>query len=159
MMARNPSRKDWLHGVSWVPIRQELLQHPAWRRRPIALARILERLEIEHMRHAGKENGALFVTFDQFVAFGISRKFVHPMLKLGEALGLLQVIQTDNWIGDVRPPNAYRLCYLPEKGKKAPTDEWSFLDEDGVLARLAAHKATTTRRNEAPAEIEAMESA
>lgn len=156
MTARNPSRKDWLHGVSWIPIRQELLQSPAWRHRPIPLARLLERLEIEHMRHAGKENGALFVSFDQFVAAGISRKFVRPMLQLGSALGLLEVIQADNWIGDVRPPNAYRLCYLPAKGQKAPTDEWSFLDDAKVEAIFAARKVVKEQESIEP---QAMESA
>lgn len=141
MMQRNPSRKSYLNGEGFIPHRIELLTSPAWRKRPRPLATILERLEIEHMRHAGKENGNLHVSYDQFAAFGVSRRAINPSLKIGVAIGLVEVIQSDAWEGDVRSPNRYRLTYVPAKGKLAPTDEWSFLDDPRVTAVLAAMKA------------------
>lgn len=141
MKQRNTSRKSYLTGEGWIPHRQEMLTSPSWRKRPKALIKLLDRMEIEHLRHGGKENGHFIVTYDQFVEFGVTRKVIKPMLRLGAALGLLQVIQDENWMGDVRQPNRYRLTYLPAKGQKAPSDEWSFLEADQVTAILAAYKA------------------
>jgi len=126
MSPRNPSRRGWMNedGGGWVAHRLSLLTSPAWQRRPRPLVKIMDRLEIEHLRHAGNENGNLCVSYDQFVAFGVSRKAIKPALELGEALGLLEIVRVENWEGSHRPPNLFRLCYLPAKGKKAPTDEW-----------------------------------
>ena len=88
------------------------------------LMRILERLEIEHVRHAGQENGHLYVSYSQFVEAGLSRKAIKENLEIGELLGLLEVIINDQWVGYIRQPNTYRLTYLPAKGRRAPTDEW-----------------------------------
>lgn len=127
-------RRSWLDDTEggWIAHRLHLVMSPAWRLAPIPLRRVLERLEIEHMRHAGKENGRLVVSYDQFVKFGVSRKAIRGALELGERLGLLEVRQTHEWVGDVRPPNQYRLTYVPEKDRKAPTDEWASLAEEKV---------------------------
>ncbi len=92
------------------------------------------------MLHGGAENGRLHVTYGQFVGAGVSRKDVHRALELGQALGLLSVIRSDDWIGDVRQPNAYRLTYVPESGKKAPTDEWSFIEKAEVDALIVEYQ-------------------
>lgn len=97
----------------------------AWKARPVPLWRILERLEEEHMRHGGQENGNLFVSYKQFVDAGVSKKTIRQMIDVGVALGLLEVMDNSNkWRGDVRPPASYRLTYIPAKGAKVPTDEW-----------------------------------
>ena len=137
MRQRNPSSGTYLSEGQWIPHRLELLTSPAWRHRPRPLAKILERLEIEHLFHAGKENGELIVTYDQFVAFGISRRAVYPSLAIGQQLGLIAVSHDEKWGGEIRPPNRYRLTYVPAKGKKAPTDEWKYLSLERVQASIS----------------------
>lgn len=142
---QNPMRRSWLDdtGGGWIAHRLQLVMSPPWRLAPMPLRRVLERLEIEHMRHAGKENGHLVVSYDQFVKFGVSRKAIRGALELGERLGLLEVRQSNNWIGDIRQPNEYRLTYVPEKDRKAPTDEWNGLTEDQVKVIVGGKHSKT----------------
>ena len=89
--ARNPMRRTWLddYDGGFVPHRMGLIMSPAWHLRPKTLGKILERLEIEHLRHGGKENGNLTVSYEQFVDYGISKKGIRQALDIGVALGLL----------------------------------------------------------------------
>lgn len=140
--AQNPLRRSWLDDSDggWIPHRLKLLVSPAWRHRPIPLAKILERIEIEHMRHAGRENGHLIVSYDQLVEHGVSRRTIRGSIDLGVALGLLEVRQSGEWAGDVRTPNMYRLTYLPEKDRKAPTDEWEGIENDKASVLIAEYQ-------------------
>lgn len=140
------SKKGWLSGQSFVPHRLELVVSFPWRKRPIPLMRIIERLEIEDMRHAGGENGNLYVSYTQFVAYGISRSAIRPMLDLGVEIGLIAIIQAENWVGDLRPENAYRLTYLPAKGQKAPSDEWRYVTDERVAKAVKIAKALVNGR-------------
>lgn len=134
-------KQSWL--TAWVAHRLELLISPPWQLAPRPLRRMLERLEIEHLRHGGQNNGELFVSYGQFVKAGISRRMIKPVQRLGVDLGLIEVTQ-DAQLGegsDIRPPNAYRLTYVPAKGKKAPTDEWKSITEDRAITMIEAFKA------------------
>ena len=139
-----------------MPHRLELLISPAWRAAPRPLRNILERIEIEHLRHGTMANGELYVSYLQLVEFGVSKRSIKPALELGRKLGLLEVIQeADNHLSDIRAANAYRLTYVPAKGKAAPSDEWKNITEDRAKALLDAYKfedkaaASATKRRAA----------
>jgi len=100
---------------------------------------MLERLEVEHLRHGGHKNGELFVSYSQFVKAGISRKSVRRTQQLGVDLGLLDVIYAEG-AGDIRSPNAYRLTYVPAKGKAAPSDEWKSITSERASALVEAYR-------------------
>ena len=130
-----------------------MLLSAAWQHSPRPLKRILERLEIEHLRHGAQNNGELFVSFGQLVAYGLSRRSIRPTLQLGEALGLLQVTRPHENFSDIRPPNAYRLTYVEAKGSSgAPSDEWKSVSVETALSLVARFKseekaaATATRK-------------
>ena len=139
-------RRSWLDESEggWIAHRLRLLMSPAWQHRPRPLCSILERIEIEHMRHAGKENGHLVVTYDQFVAYGVSRRVVVHAIACGVRLGLLEVRQTHEMVRNIKAPNEYRLTYVPEKDRKAPTDEWA-----GVTALEAENAAAAFKSDQA----------
>lgn len=155
---KNPMRQSWLgegETEGWVAHRLELLLSPAWRARPIPLCRILERLEVEHMRHAGKENGGLCVSYAQFVASGVSRRAIRPAIAAGERLGLLCVTVAGDGVRPARakatadhiePPNVYRLTYLPERGKRAPSDEWAGITDDLAEAAVSEFRNSTGKQ-------------
>lgn len=132
-------KRAWL--TAFVPHRLELLLSPAWRLAPRPLRNLLERLEIEHLRHGGFKNGELYVGYSAFVEHGISRRSIKPVLTLGKSLGLLEVIYTEVSSGDVRPPNAYRLTYVPAKGKSGPSDEWKTVTADRAKSLVDGFKA------------------
>jgi hypothetical protein len=99
---------------------------------------LLERLEIEHLRHGGMNNGELYVAYSQFVAANISRRKIGSTLDLGVQLGLIEVTRPQEHTGDLRAPNAYRLTYLPAKSAH-PTDDWKRVTEERAAALVGAY--------------------
>jgi hypothetical protein len=93
-----------------------LLESEAWRGRSIHLVRVLDRLELEHLAHAGKENGYLQVTYDDFVKYGISRRLIRPAIEEGIIRGLILITHQGGYSGDGRQDaSMYQLTYLPSK--------------------------------------------
>jgi len=110
----------------WVMHRMAMLESAAWRSLTLAARLVLDRLEIEHMRHYGKRNGNLIVTYDQFLAHtGRKRRhLVAAAIKQLEQLGFLEIVERGKWnAGKDRRASRYRLTYLPTADKPA-TDEW-----------------------------------
>ncbi|MCV0394122.1 MAG: hypothetical protein K5872_22860 [Rhizobiaceae bacterium] len=108
----------------FVPHTLDLLQSASWAERTVPLMRILDRLEVEHLRHAGTRNNRLFVSYGQFVESGISRRAIAPALTLGEELGLLKIVRPSaSYGGIIRPPTAYGLTYAPDATGNT-TNEW-----------------------------------
>jgi hypothetical protein len=138
---KGEKKRRWLS--QFVPHRLEMLLHPAWQKAPRPLRKVLERLEIEHLRHGGYNNGELFVSYLQFVDCGVSKRSIRPTLQLGEDLGLIEVIQGHETVrSDIRPANSYRLTYVPARGKENPTDEWMRISSDQVDRLVVAFKAS-----------------
>jgi hypothetical protein len=145
MSDRSRHRRKWLN--CFIAHRLEMLLAPAWRNAPVPLRRILERLEIEYLRHGARNNGALYVAFSQFVSVGVSRRTIRPMLDLGMALGLMEVVRSQDALGDLRAPNAYRLTYVPAMTASLPTDEWRSISEERAVALVAQVRGGDEKKN------------
>jgi hypothetical protein len=141
-------RRSWLDDSEggWIAHRLTLVVSPPWRLRPKPLMTILERLEVEHMRHAGKENGNLCVSYDQLVEAGVSRKMIRAAENAGEALGLLAVKPSETLQGNIRGASEYRLTYVPEKGRRAPSDEWLDVSREKAEAIVAAFQKVAAQK-------------
>lgn len=147
------AKQRWLN--CWVPHRLEMLLSPAWQYAPRPLRRMLERLEIEHLRHGGLKNSELYVSFSQFVSCGVSKKAIAPMHRIGEALGLMEVIHhPEASAGVIRPANSYRLTYLPT-GKAAPTDEWKRIKTKEQVEAIVAREMPEKERHDRSTKQEA----
>jgi hypothetical protein len=120
---------------AFVPHLRDMLASPAWRALSLSGHRVLDRLEIEHMRHAGKDNGKLPVTFADLVTHGIGdRNAIAPAIRECVALGFIEVTQRGrSGNGTFRKPNRFRLTYLPTEGA-APTHDWHALKTDNDAA-------------------------
>jgi hypothetical protein len=93
---------------------------------PIA-ERMLLALEIECMRHGGKNNGKIIQTYDDFELHGIRRKSVNRVIKLLVQSGIIKKKSGRPGIGGYERPNLFWLTYWPTwKGRKCapPTNEW-----------------------------------
>jgi hypothetical protein len=119
------------HG--FVPHTPELLRSAAWRGRSIHAVRVLEYFELEHLAHAGKENGFLRATHRQLAAHGVSMRFIKPAIAENVARGLLKITHQGGYRGAGRlDPSRYQLTYLPWKFVPIagapeylePTNEW-----------------------------------
>jgi hypothetical protein len=121
-----------LAGHAWIPHTLELLTSPAWQALDRDGLRAITRLEIEHARHAGKENGRLKVIYDQFEEAGIQRKNIKRTLDWLCTLGLLAISHHGTFALGGDNASEYRVTYLPWKFEQAvgapvylqPTNEW-----------------------------------
>jgi hypothetical protein len=91
-----------------------------WALKPIEV-RILQVIEIEHMRHGAAENGNLIVTRRHLEKRGIPIKAIAPGLRALEVLGFIEITQRGTaGIGDHAQAHRFRLTYVQPN----PTDEW-----------------------------------
>jgi hypothetical protein len=68
-----------------------MLESPAYRVLSRAARMVLDRIEIEHMHHGGRENGNLPVTYNDFVVYGIHRHGISPAIRESQALGFIEI--------------------------------------------------------------------
>ena len=140
---------------------RELRESPAWRALPDNTRRVLDRLELEHLRHAGSENGNLPCTYSDFVEAGLRRASVSLAIRQCEALGFLQITRRGGRsISDVRRPSLYRLTYVVGRGKSdVPTDEWkriaSAADSAAALKRAACERNVDTQHAQTSKKLDA----
>jgi hypothetical protein len=114
---------------------EALLERPPSRRG----FQMLLRLALEHLAHAGTENGCLVVTRRQFTEQArISPQFVAPTKEELIELGWLVVEHDGQYAGGAkRDPNRYRLTCFKSKSFSAtgapvyfePTHEWQDVKE------------------------------
>ena len=121
-----PDDQPWC----WQP--RDLTTSPAWRARSINTVRLIDALLIDHMNHAGTENGNLLATFDQLVAWGASRSCLADAITEAEFLGLIRADHGGRWAG-TNEPSRYRLTWLYCLHDDTPaTNEWKHMTERGI---------------------------
>ena len=124
MARRNKPPKPGTIVGQFIAHRVAMLESDAWARLTFVARRVLDRLEIEHAHHGGKENGKLVCTYRDFELFGVRRPSIAAAIRLLVEVGLVEVThQGRGGNAEFRDPSRYRLTYLPTE-KKAPTDEW-----------------------------------
>jgi hypothetical protein len=107
----------------YVQHRRAMMESAAWRSLGLSARRILDGLEIEHMKKSGKHNGRLICPYKDFVNYGIRRKSIAPAIRQLCRCGLLEITQPGRWAHGGKNFATYRLTYLPTT-TAAPTDEW-----------------------------------
>lgn len=125
--ATGPIRTGKQAKVTWpfLPMPFELLESPAYRVLGLAERRVLDRIICEHGRHAGRVNGRLVVTYQDFEDYGIERHAIKPAIQVNVALGLIKVTQEGrSGVGEFRRPNMFELTFMPVMPMR-PTNEWS----------------------------------
>jgi hypothetical protein len=117
----------------WVWLTRELLSSNAWQTLSVNERRVIDRLLIEHMNHAGTMNGKLRVSHRQFITWGVTKNKVTPAIHGLEGRGLVRITAAET-NGDIRGYYQYRLTFLPADYKE-PTNEWrSFRAAGGGVA-------------------------
>ena len=90
----------------------ELLESPALRVLSRAAHLALIQIEIELRRHAGRCNGELIVTKQQFVEFGLHHHAVAPALRELQALNIIGIKHGRGGNAEFWQPNRFLLNYL-----------------------------------------------
>jgi hypothetical protein len=113
-----------------------MLDSPAYRALSLAAHRVLSRIELEHARHSGKDNGKLPVTFEQFEEI-TDRHSISPAQRELEALGFVKIKHGIAGNGAWRRPSLFRLTYRPCYRGTEPTDDWRRSKTDADAKRIA----------------------
>jgi hypothetical protein len=124
----------------WIKHRRSMLESPAWRMLPHLARQVVDAIELELMRHAGKDNGQLVVPYSDLAKYSVSRnpRALVQAVRQAEALGFVIILRGVGGIGAARQPNQYRLTYLLGQNGGPPSDEWTEIrSEEDALARLA----------------------
>jgi hypothetical protein len=127
----------------WVPHRRSMLESPAWRMLPYLARQLLSRIELEFMRHAGKDNGKLVATYDDLAKYALCQnpRAIAQAVRQAEALGFIIVTRGRGGRGATRQPNQFRLTYLQGQNGGPATDEWTEIrSEEDARGRLAGVK-------------------
>jgi len=147
MTKRSKSASNKIGG-QFAPRTIEMLRSPAMRILSLTGHRILNRLEIEHAHHGGRDNGRLPVTFADLVEYGITnRHLIGPGIRELCALGFVELTRPGrSGIGEHRSPNLFRITYLPADGK-APTNEWRPIQSIEEAEQIARKARGATRKS------------
>lgn len=133
---------------NFVTHRRIMRESPAWQALPDNARRVLDRIELEHMRHGGAENGYLPCTYNDFAANRIRRASVALAIRQCVELGFLEVMVKGYRAGaGFKVPSKYRLTYimgLTRSDYGRPTDEWAAIktpaDAEAALERARIDK-------------------
>jgi hypothetical protein len=105
----------------------------AWRLLPDNARRVLDRLELEHMRQGGAMNGELKCTYSDFEEAGLRRQSVALAIRQAAALGFVQITRKGyKTAAEFRVPSLYRLTYVYNADARLrgmPTNEWQRIAE------------------------------
>jgi hypothetical protein len=107
----------------WVWQTRELMTSDAWKYRSVNVARLIDFLEVEHMNHAGTENGNLIATHTQLVEWGVCKRLITEAIDEAIYLGLIRVKRGGRWAGK-NDASRFYLTYYADKFFSPPTNDW-----------------------------------
>jgi hypothetical protein len=128
----------------------DMLASPSYRALSLSGHRIWARIQIEHAKHGGQENGKLPVTYRDFEEFGVCMDAIGPGIREVEALGFIRVTEEGRaGNGEWRKPNKFALTHLPTVDNPKPTEDWKRIKtiEDAITIAAAARKAPKKKQN------------
>jgi hypothetical protein len=131
----------------WVWFTRNLMESPAWGALTAPARRVVDRILIEHMHHAGTENGELIVTYDNFEAFGVPRHSAKRAIAVAVALGLIDItFKGVRSHGSARRPSKYAITWLPRNDGTPASNRWKSITtkeqaETAVAAVFSMKKA------------------
>jgi hypothetical protein len=127
----------------------EMLESPAYRVLSLTAHRVLSRIEVEFGHHAGRDNGKLPVTYEQFVEYGMDRAGIAPAIRELEALGFLEVTERGcAGNADAGRPNLFRLTYRnAERVLSDGSHEWRRIKTMEEAKRVASKARATPPEN------------
>lgn len=114
MAKKSPNRSE-----QFVKHPRDLIESDAWRSMTINEHRFVERLEIDHLTHAGRENGKLRATYEQLEAFGIGRRLIARTCDSLQQKGIIDATK-----GGMRIATRYALTWLPLHDGSGPSNRW-----------------------------------
>jgi hypothetical protein len=107
---------------------------------------------VEHMHHAGTENGRLPVTYDDFERYGLRRKTIRFGITAAAALGFIDITEEGHaGAGDTRRAARYALTWVDRYDGAPRTNRWKAVETVADARRIveavrADHSAASDRK-------------
>ena len=119
----------------------------------ITARRVLDRLIAEHLKHGGRENGRLHVSYRQLAQWTRANDGnIPPALAELVDLGLLVITHGERVAGSPKiAPNVYRLTFFPDHEDAASTNEWRRWEPSRGAPPAAWNQAASRARKAAKA--------
>ena len=112
-------------GEPFVWFTRKMIESDAWRSLSIHARRVIDRVILEHMAHAGTENGNLAVTHADFTKFGVRKASTKIGIDQAIERGFIAITAKGRKSSGVdRWPTRYALSWLPLKDGTPPSNRW-----------------------------------
>jgi hypothetical protein len=108
----------WIHFFQ-AALMSPLLASEAWQALSTNARRFVDFLMIEHMNHAGTENGRLKATYGQLEAFGFHPSLITAAIAQAEDVGLVECHR-----GGMRVATTYTLTWFATDVHTPPSNKW-----------------------------------
>lgn len=144
----DPAQGPAVWSCKWSALGVDLMSSFAWRALSNEARRVIDRLIIEHAQQGGRSNGALAVTYKDFVLHGLRRESAMLGIAEAEALGLIARTSAGRraWGAHKGASATYRLTWLGAEDGRPPSNEWKRFQglreakDTGKIARAAIHQ-------------------
>ena len=131
-------------GEPFVWLTRELLTSAAWREMSVSTRRLIDFLMVEHMNHAGTNNGNLIATHEQLRKYGLSGNTIREAIEEAKFLGLISYRRGGRW-ALTNQPSRFRLTFQADINFNLPTNEW----KRRTAGAVATWKAARSRNRQA----------
>jgi hypothetical protein len=122
--------------LPWVWLTRDMMEAPAWCALPLIGRQALDRICLEHMTHAGKENGNLPVPHSDFIKYGVRPHSVKPALNMLIELGWVDQVSRGGIYGDLKRASRYGLTWLPRCDGTPASNRWRQIQTIGHARRI-----------------------
>jgi hypothetical protein len=121
---------EFIPADNYVRIWRSMLESPAYRALSLLARRVLARLELEHLRHGGRDNGRLICSYAQLMEYCCTTDKPGIANALYELKGAGFIDFKPGKVGPAsdRVPNEYRLTYIPVSDDTPATNDWAAIE-------------------------------
>lgn len=149
--------KRWKLEGQFIAHTLDMRESPGFRALTMPARRILDFLELEHLRHGGAENGNLLAPYAQLVTWGVTKRDIAPSIATLVRFGFIRRTEHGQRLGGRPNATRYALTWLPTADGQLPTEDFRKVSRSDVLKWEADRKlqaeAKRARKTLSPAKI------
>lgn len=138
--------KRWKLEGQFIAHTLDMRESPGFRALTMPARRVLDFLELEHLRHGGAENGSLMAPYAQLVTWGVTKRDIAPAIATLVQFGFIRRTEHGERLGGRPNATRYALTWLPTSDGALPTEDFrkvtraDVLDWEAERKRLAESK-------------------
>src|SRR5262249_51351338 len=125
-------------GEQFIMRPRSMLESKTYRSLSLSARRFIERIELEQLRHGGKDNGKLPVTYQDFSEYGLRRSSVIRARNEAIRKGFVRITRKGR-SGKNGIATEFRLTFLPADNRP-PTNDWK--RHESIQYRNVTDKST-----------------